>query len=144
MRQWHCYVAGNEYGPMPEESLRAWVAEGRVGRTDYVWTEGMAEWAQVGTLPDLFPSQWPVAQAVARHRGGVVLALGILGLLVCVICGVIAWVMGNGDLREMAAGRMDPAGEGMTKAGKICGMISVILAIASFLLILLVAIAGSL
>ena len=57
------------------------------------------------------------------------MALGILGLVVCVICGIIAWVMGNNDLREMNAGTMDPAGRGMTNAGKICGMISVILTI---------------
>ena len=57
------------------------------------------------------------------------LVLGILGLACCVILGIIAWVMGNKDLKEMAAGRMDRSGEGTTKAGKICGMISVILAI---------------
>jgi len=61
------------------------------------------------------------------HRGVVVLVLGILGLVLCVICGIIAWVMGNSDLREMDAGRMDPTGRGLTQAGKICGMISVIL-----------------
>jgi hypothetical protein len=37
--------------------------------------------------------------------------------------------MGSADLREMAAGRMDRSGEGMTSAGKICGMISVIMAV---------------
>jgi hypothetical protein len=37
--------------------------------------------------------------------------------------------MGNNDLREMTAGIMDPSGRGMTQAGKICGMIGVILAI---------------
>ncbi len=63
------------------------------------------------------------------HRGVVVLVLGILGLVVCPICGIIAWVMGKGDLPEMEAGRMDPSGMGLTKAGKICGMIAVILAI---------------
>ena len=56
------------------------------------------------------------------------LVLGIMGLLVCVICGIVAWVMGNNDLGEMAGGRMDRSGEGMTRAGKICGIISVILA----------------
>ena len=35
--------------------------------------------------------------------------------------------MGNGDLKAMAEGRMDPTGEGMTKAGKICGIISVVI-----------------
>lgn len=66
------------------------------------------------------------------HRGTAVLVLGILGLVVCVICGIIAWVMGNSDLREMQAGTMDPSGQGLTKAGKICGMISVILNIVVF------------
>jgi hypothetical protein len=37
--------------------------------------------------------------------------------------------MGNNDLREMAAGTMDPDGRGLTQAGKICGMIGVILVI---------------
>lgn len=63
------------------------------------------------------------------HRGALILVLGILGIIVCVICGIIAWVMGNNDLREMDAGRMDPSGRGLTQAGKICGMISVILLI---------------
>lgn len=61
------------------------------------------------------------------HRGAVVLVLGILGLVMCVILGIIAWVMGNADLKEMDAGTMDPSGRGLTNAGKICGMISVIL-----------------
>jgi len=68
-------------------------------------------------------------QPLKPHRSVVVLVLGILGIVVCFICGIIAWVMGNNDLREMAAGTMDPSGRGMTQAGKICGMISVILAI---------------
>ena len=72
------------------------------------------------------------------HRGVVVLVLGILGIVVCFICGIIAWVMGNGDLREMAAGTMDPSGRGMTQAGKICGMISVILAIVGICIWLLI------
>ena len=61
------------------------------------------------------------------HRGVAILVLGILGLVVCLICGIIAWVMGKNDLREMEQGTMDPSGMGLTKAGKICGMIAVIL-----------------
>jgi hypothetical protein len=71
----------------------------------------------------------PVQQILKPHRGTVVLVLGILGIVVCTICGIIAWVMGNKDLREMNAGIMDPSGRGLTQAGRICGMISVILAI---------------
>jgi len=31
------------------------------------------------------------------HRGTTVLVLGIRGLVVCPICGIIAWVMAKGD-----------------------------------------------
>jgi hypothetical protein len=89
-----------------------------------------------------------VAQAGAQrplkaHRGGAVLALGILGLVVCFILGVVAWVMGNNDLREMDIGVMDPAGRSMTQAGKVCGIVSVVFALVPLcigLLALLIAI----
>ena len=61
------------------------------------------------------------------HRVGMLLAFGILGLLCCIVFGILAWVMGNSDLKEMAEGRMDPEGEGMTKAGKILGIIGCVL-----------------
>ncbi len=72
-------------------------------------------------------AQPPAQGALKPHRGAVVLTLGILGIVPCFICGIIAWVMGNNDIREMDAGAMDPAGRGMTQAGKICGIIGVIL-----------------
>jgi hypothetical protein len=63
------------------------------------------------------------------HRGGMILALGILGLLVCAVLGIIAWVLGNKDLEAMRMGIMDPSGRDLTQAGKICGMIASILLI---------------
>jgi hypothetical protein len=65
--------------------------------------------------------------AMRPHRGTLILVLGILGLVLCVICAIVAWVMGSGDLKEMDAGRMDPSGRGLTQAGKIIGIIAVIL-----------------
>ena len=84
----------------------------------------MVEQQEVTAVPQGQP-QMPLTP----HRGVLILVLGILGIVCCVICGIIAWVMGNGDLREIDAGRMDPSGRGLTQAGKICGMISVILLI---------------
>jgi hypothetical protein len=77
--------------------------------------------------PPMTPGYPGAPMGLRPHRGTAVLVLGILGLAVCFICGIIAWVMGNSDLREMEAGTMDPSGMGLTKAGKICGMIAVIL-----------------
>ena len=77
-------------------------------------------------------------QPLTPHRGTLILVLGILSIVCCLICGIIAWVMANKDFKEMAAGRMDPSGRGTTKAGKICGIIGVILAIVGLCLSLLV------
>ena len=63
------------------------------------------------------------------HRGTLILVLGILGLVVCGPLGIVAWIMGSGDLKEIDAGTMDPSGCGTTQAGKICGMIATILMI---------------
>jgi hypothetical protein len=67
------------------------------------------------------------------HRGGMILAFGLLGLFCCIIFGILAWVMGSSDLREMGEGRMDPSGEGLTNAGKILGIVSCCLAILGIL-----------
>lgn len=81
------------------------------------------------------PPMMPVGGGMLKpHRAGTVLALGILALVLNFGCGlgwilgIIAWVMGNADLREMDAGTMDPSGRGNTSAGRICGIISVVLA----------------
>jgi len=62
-----------------------------------------------------------------------VLVLGILGIVLCFILGIIAWVMGSGDLKEMKEGKRDPSGEQLTKAGMICGIIGTCLGILAFL-----------
>jgi len=96
----------------------------------------MAEETQVPVAP--IGPQYSTQQTLRPHRGTVILVLGILGLVCCFICGIIAWVMGSADLKEMAAGRMDASGQGLTQAGKICGMVSVILQIVGFVIWLLV------
>jgi hypothetical protein len=66
---------------------------------------------------------------LAPHRGGMILAFGIIGLAICFPFGIVAWVMGNNDLREIESGRMDPSGEGLTRSGKIIGIIACCLAL---------------
>ena len=135
-KQWFCVIGGRKYGPIPEEEFRDWIAQGRVGPNDSVWTESMSGWAPLHTVQHLIQGGAalppPVGQTMLKpHRGTVVLVLGILGLAVCWICGAFAWSMGNRDLQEIDTGAMDPSGRGLTQAGRICGMISVILGIIS-------------
>ena len=66
------------------------------------------------------------------HRGTLILVLGILSLVLGglgFIIGPIAWRLGTVDLAAMKAGRMDPEGEGLTNAGRICGIISTCLGV---------------
>jgi hypothetical protein len=86
----------------------------------------MQDMPQAGMQP-------PYHEAVKPHRGGAILALGIIGIVLCFITAIIAWVMGSGDLKEMKQGKRDPSGEQLTKAGMICGIIGVCLAILGIL-----------
>lgn len=81
------------------------------------------------------------------HRGGVVLALGIIALLSglfgslgsCCCCfflpldvvalavGIPAVVLGHIDLRKMREGFMDPSGRGMTMAGYVMAIVSLVM-----------------
>lgn len=149
MKQWRVAIGQQQYGPVSEEELKSWIAQGRVSPADLVWSEGMPAWTPAGSVAELgftpaaaagaTPPPFPPPAAYQQaHRGGAILTLGILGLVACVICGIIAWVMGSNDLQKMNAGIMDPAGRGMTQAGKICGMISVILSLVVFVLVIIV------
>lgn len=93
-------------------------------------------------------TQPSLQEPLKPHRGGSILTLGIIGvvgpivmspvasvpggnfiaaffIICCYVLGIIALVMGNKDLREMDAGIMDPSGRGLTKAGRICGKVSI-------------------
>ena len=68
--------------------------------------------------------------ALRPHRGGIVLALGILSLpaaLAFVPMGIVAWILGSKDLRAMGRGEVDPAGRVLTQVGWVCGVVGSIL-----------------
>jgi predicted Zn finger-like uncharacterized protein len=77
------------------------------------------------------------------HRGGLILALGIISIALAA-CGILilplalaACVMGRRDLVKMRRHLMDRDGEGLTHAGWICSIIGTILASLSSLACLL-------
>ena len=65
----------------------------------------------------------------APHRGTMILVFGILAIagVIPIVFGPMAWVMGNGDLKQIRSGRMDPEGESNTNIGRILGMVATIL-----------------
>lgn len=66
---------------------------------------------------------------LAPHRGGLVLTLGIISL-VCnffLVPGILAWVFGSSDLKQMKAGLMNREGESLTMVGMILGIVMTVL-----------------
>jgi tetratricopeptide (TPR) repeat protein len=80
--------------------------------------------------------------AMKPHRATTVLVLGIVGLLLCGICGIFAWIYGNKDLAEMDAGIMDPSGRSTTQIGRVLGMVTVGLMVIGFLFTMLSIVIG--
>lgn len=95
--------------------------------------EPVAEPAGANRGVPLGAGDYPPRRAPTPHRGTIILVLGICSIVFSgclgVILGPIAWTMGNTDLAAIRAGRMGREGEGLTNAGRICGIIGTILGI---------------
>lgn len=74
------------------------------------------------------------------HRGVLILALGILGLVSCTLLSALAWILGNRDLELMRDGAMDREGLELTQAGRMLGIIGVVFHVVVLLLILATAV----
>ncbi|HEY3252127.1 MAG TPA: DUF4190 domain-containing protein [Ignavibacteria bacterium] len=75
----------------------------------------------------------------------IVLVMGILSYVLCgVIGGIIAWIMGKGELNKIDRGESPEAGRTMAKIGMWLGIINVILTVIAgiFLLIYFVFLAA--
>jgi hypothetical protein len=146
---------GQTYGPVTRTMLDGWVSEGRVGDDCRLMLESEGIWQEASVMyPVLRPPQrklftpapvfdnpvtgsrpYPTASSAAMpsrivnpHRGGLILALGILSwALGCPVFGIMAWVFGSNDLHDMRRGAMDPSGLNLTQAGQVIGMIHAIL-----------------
>jgi hypothetical protein len=67
-------------------------------------------------------------------RAVLILVLGILSLVCCgFITGIPAWIMGNSALREIDASGGTIGGRGMVQAGRICGIVGIVLSVLGIL-----------
>jgi hypothetical protein len=90
MSKWHCTISDQKYGPVSSEQLRQWVAEGRLRPNDYVWCEGMTDWAPYNTIAELnyAPATQPTYVQVPVDQGnGMAVAGMVLGIIsVVTVC----------------------------------------------------------
>jgi|SoiMethySBSTD1v2_1073268.scaffolds.fasta_scaffold80708_2 GYF domain 2 len=54
---WYVAREGQTLGPVSFDQLRQGARDGLLRRDDFVWTEGMEQWAAAFTVPDLWPPQ---------------------------------------------------------------------------------------
>lgn len=77
---------------------------------------------------------------VFPSRGGTILTLGILSLVVCSVMGPIAWAMGNEEIRRIECGQTSPDQMSTVTAGRVCGIVgSCFLMFGGFIFLLLLA-----
>lgn len=65
--------SGGQFGPAAAETMRAWLAEGRVSADALVWREGWRDWREAsGVFPQLLPTQTiPGLDAIVTESLGV-------------------------------------------------------------------------
>lgn len=131
---------GSEYGPVDRENLTRWFREGRVGSSYQIRQGPQGAWQPShlfqpsptsaanpyqATAP--YHSPRPYANYPKTDQSGLILGMGILGLFLCPIFAVVAWVMGSTALKDIEAGRVDPSNKGLVQAGYYLGILSVAL-----------------
>lgn len=139
MSQWYCTIGEKRYGPVERDVLREWIAQGRCRPADNVWTEGMEEWLpaeQVSGLCDgvTAPPPLPTTPGVAElpKAPGAVASM-VLGIVsVCfgafgLILGIIALKYSKQARHEIARHPGKYGGDDMATAGKVMGIIGIIL-----------------
>ncbi|HEX5086213.1 MAG TPA: DUF4190 domain-containing protein [Nocardioides sp.] len=78
-----------------------------------------------------------------------VLVLGILGLVLCQVLSIVAWVMGNRVVREIDVSNGQLGGRSQANAGRICGIVGTalmglgLLILLGVIVVALIAAAGS-
>ena len=140
---WMEATDGNVYGPVDRPGLDRWFREGRVGPGYRIRQGEYGNWANAEEFrPREQSSVNPYAPTQATPMAGtglfnypkadngvLVLAMGILGFIVCPIFSIVAWIMGAGALRDIADGQMDPKNKGLVQAGYYLGIINCVLSL---------------
>jgi len=118
-----------QYGPITEEQLRQWIAEGRVNAQSQVQAEGATEWKLLADFPEFRdavksspppePAALPGAAPKTSAMAVTSLVLGILGFFTCGITALVGLILGIIAMINVknSGGRL--GGKGIALAGVI-------------------------
>lgn len=80
--------------------------------------------------PGYGASGYGQGQPMGDHpKAQTAMILGILGLVCCGLLAIPAYIIGNNAVKEIDASGGQYGGRGMANAGKICGLIGIVLMI---------------
>lgn len=68
-QQWYYAKGGKQMGPVSAEQIAAMAASGQISGADYVWTQGMQNWAPFSQMQQHFPAPQPQAPGAAQQPG---------------------------------------------------------------------------
>ncbi len=90
--------------------------------------------------PELSPGDHiGAAPQLRSNHAELVLLLGIISLFMCGPLGIVAWIMGNSDLKRIRRGLMSSRKIGTLKVGKALGIVGTCLFAATFIFVGLIA-----
>jgi hypothetical protein len=142
---------GKEYGPIPFETVRQWVSEGRANAQTRVQAAGSTDWKPLAEFPELVallnqpapglppaaPTMAPISPGPSAQApdlvNGPAIGLIVTGALCVLFAGfrAIAMVAGFNPMRQMggsqtptwAMGMAGAAGAGIAIVGVVCGLV---------------------
>jgi hypothetical protein len=128
---------GKEYGPVPLDELRRWLAAGRINATTQVRAEGVSEWKPLSEFPELgslakvssgpppFPADGPRAKLSALAVTSLV--LGIIGFFTCGTAALVGLILGIIAIVKIKNSEGRLSGSGLALAGTIVSGVFVIM-----------------
>ncbi len=136
---------GNEFGPASEETVRTWLAQGRLTVDSKVKAEGTAEWRRLGDLPQFAVPPTPVTHATVPPTptpapvSGLAIAslvLGVLGLITAGLAAIPGLILGIIALVKINKSQGRLQGTGVAIAGiSVSGVFLLLLPIMAAMLL---------
>jgi hypothetical protein len=134
---------GRQYGPVSEDQIRRWLAEGRANAQTQVLAEGAMEWKALGVIPEFAtafapkvpPALTPVSGSHLRTTNAFAMTgmiLGILAMLCCclkIIFGPLGLIFSLIGLSQINARPDIYDVRGMAIAGIILSALSLLVAL---------------
>jgi Domain of unknown function (DUF4190)/GYF domain 2 len=128
---------GKTYGPVAEEKIREWLAQGRIESRSPIFVEGAGDWTFVGLLPEFSPQASPPTMGslrpdltLAHKTNGFATAgfiCGLLSLLGFCCCGclpvsLLGIIFSTIAIVQIRSNTPPQNGMGFAIAGLVCSI----------------------